>query len=78
MRVDIYRQAEADGKFSHLAVPAGQPIPQEAVDTAWETEAQGEELDEAQERWDQYGIDRPREQIDLKGYAITSLDKMTD
>lgn len=78
MRVDIYRRAEADGKFSHLVVHTGRPIPEEAVDTAWESEAQGEDLDEGQERWAQYGIERPGEQIELKGYAITSLNKMTD
>ncbi|CAN7159779.1 DUF6139 family protein [Acidovorax sp. LjRoot129] len=78
MRVDIYRQAEADGKFSHLAVPEGQPIPQEAIDTAWEDEARGLELDDSLERWDQYGIERPSEQMGQKGYAITSLAKMTD
>ncbi|RYH63931.1 MAG: hypothetical protein EON54_07185 [Alcaligenaceae bacterium] len=78
MRVDIYRQAEADGKFSHLIVPEGRPIPQEATDTAWEDEARGEELDEAQARWDRYGIERPGEQIREKGYAITSLAKQTD
>jgi hypothetical protein len=78
MRVDIYRQAEADGKFSHLAVPEGRPIPQEAIDTAWEAEAQGEELDETQARWEAYGIEQPAEQMRLKGYAITSLARQTD
>ena len=78
MRVDIYRQAEADGKFSHLAVPEGRPIPQEAIDTAWEAEAQGEELDDAQARWEAYGIDQPGAQIRDKGYAITSLANQTD
>lgn len=78
MRVDIYRQAEADGKFSHLAVPEGRPIPQEAIDTAWESEARGEELDETQARWTSYGIDQPGEQIRQKGYAITGLAHQTD
>ena len=31
MRVDIFRRPEADNKFSHLAVPAGRPIPQEVT-----------------------------------------------
>jgi hypothetical protein len=31
MKVDIYRRAEAGNKLSYLIVPAGQPIPEEAV-----------------------------------------------
>lgn len=78
MRVDIYRRPEAEGKFSHLAVPEGQPIPQEAINTDWESEASGREIDESSERWDEFGIERPGEQIRQKGYAITSLNQMTD
>ncbi|WP_422844752.1 DUF6139 family protein [Acidovorax sp. M2(2025)] len=78
MRVDIYRRPEAEGKFSHLAVPEGRPIPQEAINTDWESEASGRELDEDRERWEDYGIERPGQQMREKGYAITSLHKMTD
>lgn len=78
MRVDIYRRPEAEGKFSHLAVPEGQPIPQEAINTDWESEASGREIDETSERWDEFGIEQPGEQIRQKGYAITSLNQMTD
>lgn len=78
MRVDIYRRPEAEGKFSHLAVPEGRPIPQEATNTDWTGEAAGVELDEARERWAEYGMEKPGEQIRQKGYAITSLGEMTD
>ena len=78
MRVDIYRRAEADGKFSHLAVPEGKPIPQEAINTDWQDEASARELDETSERWKEFGIERPAQQIREKGYAITSLNEQTD
>lgn len=78
MRVDIYRRPEADGKFSHLVVPEGKPIPQEATNTDWESELRGQELDEGAARWDDYGITKPGDQLAQKGYAITSLDRMTD
>jgi hypothetical protein len=78
MRMDIYRRAEADGKFSHLAVPEGKPIPQEAINTDWENEARGHELDDGADRWDPYGIDQPATQLAQKGYAITGVERMTD
>ncbi|WCM88256.1 DUF6139 family protein [Acidovorax sp. NCPPB 3576] len=78
MRVDIYRRAESDGKFSHLAVPEGRPIPQEAINVDWETEARGQEMDENADHWDDYGIAQPSAQIDEKGYAITSVRELTD
>ena len=36
MRIDIYRRAEHDGKFSYLAVPESKDIPEEATNTDWE------------------------------------------
>jgi hypothetical protein len=78
MRMDIYRRAEADGKFSHLVVPEGKPIPQEAINTDWENEARGQELDDGAERWDAYGISQPAQQLAQKGYAITNVANMTD
>jgi hypothetical protein len=78
MYVDIYRRTEADDKFSHLVVPEGHVIPAEAANTDWEGEAAGLELDETRERWDEYGITQPGEQLRRKGYAITSLHAMTD
>ena len=77
MRVDIYRRAEADHKFSHLAVPEGKPIPQEATNVDWETENRGKEMDETAAHGADYGIEQPGRQIENKGYAITSLKEQT-
>ena len=49
-----------------------------AINTDWQNEASGRELDETLPRWEAYGIERPQEQIRTKGYAITSLHEMTD
>ena len=78
MRVDIYRRAEAGNKFSHLAVPEGKAIPQEATNVDWETEHRGLELDESAPLWADYGIEQPGRQIEKKGYAITSLNEQTE
>lgn len=73
MRIDIYRRAEANGRFSYLAVPEGKPIPQEAVSTDWQQEARARELDEQAGLLPDYPIAQPLEQIAAKGYAITAL-----
>lgn len=78
MRVDVYRRAEDQGKFSHLVVPEGRPIPQEAINTDWESEQRGQELDEEAAHWDDYGIPAPGQQLREKGYAITSVREQTD
>ena len=46
MRLDIYRRAESDGKFSYLAVPETRNIPEEATNTDWEVEARAFEVDD--------------------------------
>lgn len=78
MRVDIYRRPEADNKFSHLAVPEGKPIPQEATNIDWQSEHQDVEMDENAPHWDDYGIARPGQQLAKKGYAITGLHEQTE
>lgn len=78
MRVDIYRRAEADNKFSYLAVPEGRPIPEEATNTDWETEVQGIETDPRAGKMTAYAIDAPVEQIEQKGYAITSVKHLVN
>jgi len=74
MRVDIYRRAEDKGLFSYLAVPEGKRIPEEAINTDWEPEAQRVEVDESADTLALYPIASPLAQISAKGYAITSLN----
>ena len=77
MLVDVFRRAEANGKFSHLVVPQGEPIPQEATDWEWHDEARGIELNEGLASWPEYGIENPGAQFAKKRYAITSVKEMT-
>lgn len=74
MRVDIYRRAESKHHYSYLAVPEGRPIPPEATNTDWETEARSVEMGAKAEHVSQYEIPRPEQQITEKGYAITSVN----
>ena len=73
MNVDIYRRPEAGNKFTYLIVPAGRPIPEEATNIDWQSRQQAVHVDESAEHLHPYEIDNPREQIDEKGYAITSV-----
>ncbi len=78
MRVDVFSRLEPNQKHSHLVVPHGEPLPEEITDYAWRDEARDIDLDESAPRWPQYGIEAPGQQLSAKGYAITSLNKMTD
>lgn len=73
MRLDIYRRAENDGKFSYLAVPQDRNIPNEATNTDWEVEARAVEVDDEAEQIADYDIEHLSEQIAEKGYAVTAL-----
>ncbi|HEY0061494.1 MAG TPA: DUF6139 family protein [Telluria sp.] len=73
MRLDIYRRAEHDGKFSYLAVPESRNIPNEATNTDWEVEARAVEVEDDAEKIEDYDIDHLSEQIAEKGYAVTAL-----
>ncbi|HSV46065.1 MAG TPA: DUF6139 family protein [Ramlibacter sp.] len=75
MQLDIYRRDEPGHKISYLAVPAGKPIPAEAVNVDWQVEARARELDEDRARFDDYAIDTPGAQLREKGYAITSVEQ---
>ena len=78
MKVDIYRRAEADHKFSYLIVPAGQPLPHEVENSDWQARQQGVHVDDAEKHLHPYEIDDPRAQIQEKGYAITSVFHQVD
>lgn len=73
MRVDIYRRAETDGKFSYLAVPEEATIPNEAINTDWEMEAKAVEVEDDANQIPDYEIDHLNEQLAEKGYAMTAL-----
>lgn len=73
MRLDIYRRPETDGKFSFLAVPEEQQIPEEATNTDWVIEARAVEVRDEADRLPDYEIDRLNEQLAEKGYAMTAL-----
>ncbi|MGZ8289310.1 MAG: DUF6139 family protein [Telluria sp.] len=73
MRLDIYRRAENDGKFSYLAVPETRDIPQEATNTDWEVEARAVEVEDDATHIEDYDIERLTEQLSEKGYAVTSI-----
>lgn len=73
MRLDIYRRAEHDGKFSYLAVPEAKNIPEEATNTDWEIEARAFEVDDDADRIADFDIDNLNGQIAEKGYAMTSV-----
>ena len=72
MRLDIYRRAENDGKFSYLAVPESRNIPEEATNTDWQVEARAVEVEDEAEHMPDYEIDHLSEQIAEKGYAVTA------
>ncbi|NHZ32855.1 MULTISPECIES: DUF6139 family protein [Massilia] len=73
MRLDIYRRAEHDGKYSYLAVPQDRNIPNEATNTDWEVEARAFEIADEDDRLPDYAIEHLNEQIAEKGYAVTAL-----
>jgi hypothetical protein len=72
MRLDIYRRAEHDGKFSYLAVPETKDIPEEATNTDWEVEARAVEVDDNAQKIENYDIENLSGQLAEKGYAVTS------
>jgi hypothetical protein len=72
MQLDIYRRPEPEHKLSFMAVPAGQPIPQEVDNVDWKLVATATEMN-VDRSLAEYAIDQPAQQIDEKGYAITSV-----
>lgn len=77
MKLDIYKRAETGGRFSYLAVPEGRALPNEVTNIDWEDDERGIEFDESGDgdaSLDGYAIENPVEQIEEKGYAITSVN----
>jgi hypothetical protein len=73
MRLDIYRRAEHDGKFSYLVVPETKNIPEEATSTDWEIESRAVEFDDNAQDIPDYHIHNLTGQLSEKGYAVTSV-----
>jgi len=73
MRVDIYQRSGPNGSISYLVVPEGRRIPEEATSTDWQTSANGMDIDENTDDLQMLSIRAPAQQIDQKGYAITSM-----
>ncbi|MES3000295.1 MAG: DUF6139 family protein [Pseudomonadota bacterium] len=73
MNVDVFRRPESGNKLTYLIVPAGKPIPPEAENFDWELRQSGVHIDETANLVHPYEVERPRDQIAEKGYAITRL-----
>ncbi len=76
MKLDIYKRAESGGRYSYLAVPQGDVIPNEVTNIDWEDAERGIEFDENDDVLPSYAIEQPIEQIAAKGYAITSVNNI--
>jgi hypothetical protein len=76
MKVDLFRRPEAGGQYSYLAVPQGRLIPQEATNTDWETLQPDIDLERQDEKQTGLYADDATEQIDEKGYAISSVKNL--
>jgi hypothetical protein len=73
MKVDIYRRSEPGNKLSYLIVPAGNTIPEEATNIDWQLRQRAVHVDDTEQHLHPIEIDNPRDQIQEKGYAITSV-----
>mgnify|MGYP001552829694 FL=1 len=76
MRVDLYRRPEIRGQYSYLIVPQGKPIPEEATNTDWETAQRDLDLERNDEEATGLAWNDVLQQIDDKGYAISSVKKL--
>jgi hypothetical protein len=77
MRVDLYRRPEVGGQYSYMAVPQGKPIPEEATNTDWEATQRDIDLERNDEKTTGLSSDDAFQQINDKGYAISSIKKLT-
>lgn len=77
MKIDLYRRPEIDGQYSYLVVPGGRPIPAEATNTDWETVRRDIDLERNDGEGTGLEFDDATEQINQKGYAISSVRKLS-
>jgi len=78
MRLDIYRRPETGGYYSYLAVPEGKMLPEEVTNVDWETAERSIDVDDDEDQLTQFAIEYPFEQINAKGYAITSVKNLIE
>jgi hypothetical protein len=76
MRLDIYKRLENGGRYSYLAVPEGNLIPEEATNIDWQAAERSIDFDEKKDKLSEFLIEDPLEQISAKGYAITSIKNL--
>jgi hypothetical protein len=76
MRLDIYRRPENGGYYSYLAVPEGKMLPEEVTNVDWETAERSVDVNDDDDQLTQFAIEYPFEQINAKGYAITSVKNL--
>lgn len=73
MRVDIYKRLEDGNRISYLAVPHGNPLPQEVTNTDWLADERDIDLGQDTAPLFHLTPDDALAQIKEKGYAITHL-----
>ncbi len=78
MKIDLYRRPEVAGQFSYMVVPQGRPIPAEATNTDWQTVERALDLERNNQKHTGLGYEDATEQINQKGYAISSVDLLDD
>ena len=78
MRLDIYRRPEAGGFYSYLAVPEGKMLPDEVTNVDWEAAERSVDINDNDDHLTQFAIEYPFEQINAKGYAITSVKNLIE
>jgi hypothetical protein len=73
MKVDVYKRLDSGNLHSYLAVPSGEPIPEEATNTEWEVDSRDVDLEPGNTPQPSLKPDDALQQIEEKGYAITHL-----
>ena len=77
MKLDIYKRPETEGQFSFMAIPSGKVIPEEVPGEEWEVVTYGREIAHVDDFSD-LSIDKPFDQLEVKGYAITGAKDLVE